>query len=175
MPLTPKQQRFVEEYLVDLNGSAAYRRAGYKAKNDRVSRTEAARLLANPSVAAAIAAGQAARAQRVGVTMDDVVRELKRIAFADPRKVMTWGPQGVTLIDSQTLDADAAACVAEASQTMSEGGGSIRLKLCSKLDALDKLARHLGGYKDKVEHSGSVAQVHVYLPQKDGSTKPPAA
>ena len=30
--LSPKQKRFIEEFLLDLNGTAAYKRAGYDAK-----------------------------------------------------------------------------------------------------------------------------------------------
>jgi phage terminase small subunit len=79
-PLTPKQQRFVQEYLVDLNGAAAYRRAGYTVGSDTVARVEACRLLANPNVAAAIQAAQQARAERTEVTQDWVVRQLVWLA-----------------------------------------------------------------------------------------------
>jgi phage terminase small subunit len=79
-PLTPKQQRFVQEYLVDLSGAAAYRRAGYTVGSDTVARVEACRLLANPNVAAAIQAAQQARAERTEVTQDWVVRRLVKLA-----------------------------------------------------------------------------------------------
>jgi hypothetical protein len=79
-PLTPKQQRFVQEYLVDLNGAAAYRRAGYTVGSDPVARVEACRLLANPSVAAAIQAAQQARAERTQLTQDWVVQRLVKLA-----------------------------------------------------------------------------------------------
>lgn len=69
-PLTPKQQRFVDEYLVDLNATAAARRAGYSTKTaDRIG----PELLGKTSVAAAIAAGQAKRSQRTGITQDYVL------------------------------------------------------------------------------------------------------
>lgn len=59
---------------------------------------------------------------------------------------MAWGPNGVVLRDSETLTDDAAAAVAEVSETRSEAGGSIKVKLADKLSALDKLSRHLGMY-----------------------------
>jgi phage terminase small subunit len=49
-PLTPKQQRFVAEYLLDLNGAAAARRAGYAAKN---AGDVASQLLSKTQIAAA--------------------------------------------------------------------------------------------------------------------------
>lgn len=148
MPLTPKQTRFVAEYLIDLNAAAAARRAGYSARTaDRTGHEN----LRKPEVAAAVAAAQGGRAARVQVTADDVVRELKRIAFLDPREVMTWGGDGgVKFKPSADLPEDVARCVSECSETITESGGTVRVKLASKLDALDKLARHLGLYVDRV-------------------------
>jgi len=143
--LTAKRVRFVEEYLVDLNAAAAARRAGYTSKRSEAVGYD---LLTNADVQSAIESAQKERSARTGVTADRVVKELARIAFADPRKVMTWGPSGVVLRDSGGLTDDEAAIVAEASQTVTEAGGSIKLKLCDKLAALDKLARHVGLYQE---------------------------
>jgi phage terminase small subunit len=75
--LTAKQQLFVDEYLIDLNAAAAYRRAGYQAKSDHVASVNAAALMAKHGIQAAIAAAQQARAQRVEITQDWVVKGLK--------------------------------------------------------------------------------------------------
>ncbi|MCC6419953.1 MAG: terminase small subunit [Gemmataceae bacterium] len=74
--LTDKQQAFVREYLVDLNAAAAYRRAGYAAKNDHVASVNAAKLMANHGIAAAIAEAQANRAKRTELTQDWVIERL---------------------------------------------------------------------------------------------------
>ena len=63
--LTPKQERFVQEYLVDLNASQAAVRAGYSKK---ASTEQASRLLTNVKVSEAIAKGQQALAEKTGVT-----------------------------------------------------------------------------------------------------------
>lgn len=76
MRMTARQQRFVQEYLIDLNATAAYRRAGYKASSDTVARVEGCRLLANPSVAAAIQVAQAERAERTRIDQELVVAGL---------------------------------------------------------------------------------------------------
>ena len=59
---------------------------------------------------------------------------------------MTWGPGGVELFDSSSLtDADAA-MISEVSESISQSGSSVKVKLHSKLDALEKLAKHVGVY-----------------------------
>ena len=68
-----KQQRFVDEYMVDLNATQAATRAGYSAKT---ANEQGARLLANVSVASAIQKAQLEVSERTGVTVDDVVTGL---------------------------------------------------------------------------------------------------
>ena len=80
--LTPKQQRFVEEYLVDLNASAAYQRAGYTARGN-AAEADASRLLRNAKVAAAIAAAKAQRSKRTELTADWVVDRLRTEALRE--------------------------------------------------------------------------------------------
>ncbi len=144
--LTPKQQRFVEEYLVDLNATQAATRAGYSAKT---ANEQGARLLANVSVAAVITEKQKMREKRTEITQDRVITELARIAFLDPRKVMTWGPLGVVFSPSSELSEDEARAVAEASQTVTREGGTIRVKLADKMAALKLLGEHLGMFSAK--------------------------
>jgi hypothetical protein len=76
-PLTPKQQRFVQEYLLDLDPAAAYRRAGYKASTDQSAWNAASRLLGNVGVSVAVAEAQRERAERVELTQDWVLDHLR--------------------------------------------------------------------------------------------------
>lgn len=147
--LTDKQAAFVAEYLVDLNATQAAIRAGY---SERTAYRIGAELLQKTSVAEAIAAGQAKRAQRVEITADRVVAELAKIAFADPRDLMEWGPDGVKLKASADLTEEQAASVAEVSETTTKDGGSLKLKKHDKVKALELLGRHMGMFKDKVEN-----------------------
>jgi phage terminase small subunit len=150
MTLTPRQQRFCEEYLADLNATAAAGRAGYSDPN--IGR----QLITKPNVADAIARLQAERSARVRVTADDVLRELKLLAFSRMVEFVAWGPEGVTLRPSAEIPADAGRCVAEVSETTSQGGGSLRFKLHSKTHALELLGKHLGLFKDVTELTGTV-------------------
>ena len=146
--MTPKQQRFVEEYLIDLNATQASIRAGYSAKNaDKIG----PELLGKTGVAEAIQAALALRSRRTEITQDRVLRELARIAFLDPRKVFNWGPNGVTLLSSDTLSDDDAAAIYEVSESITESGGAIRGKAYDKQKALELLGRHLGMFTDKID------------------------
>jgi phage terminase small subunit len=151
--LTPKQKRFVAEYLIDLNATAAAIRAGYAKKT---ANKQGPRLLVNVGIAEAIAQAMQIREKRTEVTQDAVINELRRIAFLDPRRVITWGPDGIELIDSSTLTEDEAACVVEASETITESGGTKRIKLADKIQALTLLGKHLGMFVDRHEHSGKI-------------------
>ena len=147
--LTPKQAEFVRQYLVDLNATQAAIRAGY---SEKTAYRIGAELLQKTSVAEAIATAQAKREQRTEITADRVVSELAKIAFADPRELMEWGPEGVKLKDSAELTEEQAASVAEVSETTTKDGGSLRLKKHDKVKALELLGRHLGMFTDKVKN-----------------------
>jgi hypothetical protein len=74
------------------------------------------------------------------ITRERIMNELAKIAFADPRDVMKWGPEGLTLLDSDQLSEDGIATVAEVCETRTKDGGSLRLKMHDKVKALDSLA-----------------------------------
>ena len=69
--LTPKQQAFVEEYMIDLNATQAAIRAGY---SPRTAEVQGPRLLGNVRVSAAIAELKEARSERLQIDADWVLR-----------------------------------------------------------------------------------------------------
>ena len=75
--LTPKQARFVEEYLLDLNATQAAIRAGYSKKT---ANEQGAQLLAKLSIRQAVAEAQAVRSKRTEITQDEVIQGLKKEA-----------------------------------------------------------------------------------------------
>lgn len=74
--LTPKQQRFVEEYLIDLNATAAAKRAGYSAKT---AEWQGPQLLGKTHVAAAVQQARAKVSERTARTVDAVIADIRRI------------------------------------------------------------------------------------------------
>lgn len=162
MSLTPKQQRFVEEYLVDLNATQAYLRAGYRVKPTS-ARVQASRLLADPNIAEAIEAAKAARSERTQITADRVLQELARLAFVDVRRLYRddGGMKAPHELDDDTAAALAAVDVVEEFGPPGEEGRELvgytkKAKLYDKGAALALAMRHLGMLKDKVEHSGEI-------------------
>lgn len=141
--LTDKQEMFCQEYLVDLNATAAYQRAGYTAGGG-AARANASRLLTNANVQERISELMSERSERTKVTADRVVKELARLAFTDMRSFVKWGPEGVKLLDSEELSPDDSAAVTEVSESFSENGKTLRFKLGYKDSALRQLAQHVG-------------------------------
>src|SRR5579864_6292230 len=136
-----RHRRFVLEYIIDLNGRAAAKRAGY-APGKAASR--ASELLHRADVQEMLRVELAAREERTRVSGDRVVREYARIAFIDPARVARWGPDGVTLADSGRMSEDDRAAVKAISVGGRKGARAQRFELHDKLAALDALGRFTG-------------------------------
>jgi phage terminase small subunit len=143
--LTPKQERFVAEYLIDLNATQAATRAGYSAKT---ANEQGARLLANVSVRSALQEAMERRTKRLEATADDVLREITRLAMFDPADLTNVkGPE-----DIKALPEDVRRAIVGWSW---DRQGRFTVKMV-KEGALDMLGRHHGLFKDRVEHTGTV-------------------
>jgi phage terminase small subunit len=140
MALIPRQARFVEEYLVDFNGSAAAVRAGYSA---HTARSLANRLLTYADIQAAIAEAVKRRSERTEVTQDRVLLELARMAYADPRKMV--GPDG-RVLDLHEMPEELGSLLDVEHITDKATGETrqvVRFSAAVKAKALDLLGRHL--------------------------------
>ena len=73
MPLTPKQERFVAEYLIDLNATRAALAAGY---SEKTARSTGAENLTKPDIVAAVATAQGHRTERTNITQDYVLESI---------------------------------------------------------------------------------------------------
>ncbi len=166
--LTAKQQRFCDEYLIDLNATQAAIRAGYSPKgmNKRVSR-----MMANEGIQAYIKERQKELEERTEITQDSVLHELALIAFAkasdyarvvekdamvevDGNMVPVLDEDGnqvkyrtvePILTDELTEDQKKAIAV------IKKGRDGFEIKPYSKIQALELLGKHLGMFTEKVE------------------------
>ena len=201
--LSPKQERFVHEYLVDLNALQAAIRAGYSKDTAGAIGHEN---LKKPEIQAAIAKARQEQQERTQITADSVVKEVALIAFADARELVQhvvgscrhchgegfkfqrtvsemnhdreqwinkgkelsefdekggigfdphkapnpvcpecmgrgWGRTFIS--DTRNLSPAAAALYAGVKETKD----GFEIKMHSKLDAIEKLAKHLGIYE----------------------------
>ena len=98
------------------------------------------------------------RAARFGITPERVLQEYAHIAFADLRRLVEWGEEGVKLKAPQQIADDDVAAISEIVGT---GDKSIRIKLYDKKAALDAIARHLGmfGRTPQRAEDGSTAEL----------------
>jgi phage terminase small subunit len=147
----PRREQFAQHFATGMTLENAYEAAGY-----RRNKKHAYILRWTQEVAERIEEIQTTAAAKVGVTVERIVSELAKIAFANAGDYFRWGPGGVTINPSADLTADQRSVIAEVSETRSETGGSIKIKLSDKQTALEKLGRHLGMFKEKVELSGQL-------------------
>ncbi len=150
--LTAKQKRFVDLYLVSLNATDAYQQAYGCARNS--ADANGPKLIGKARIQQAIRDRQAKAAENTGVTPERVLAELAEIGFSRMDKFSAWGPEGVTLKASGALEAGAARCVAEVSETTSKDGGTVKFKLHDKVGALTLIGKHLGMFADRHEIAG---------------------
>lgn len=152
--MTPKQERFVQEYLVDLNATQAAIRAGYAPKT---AQAQSSRLLSNVMVGQAIAEAQKEVGEALDLDAQYVLTGLKstiercselkvlRTRKGEPIQVEVDGElmQAVTLYDPKAV-----------------------------LKGYELLGRHLGMFKDNVQmtgRDGSPLAVNIYMPSNGRS------
>lgn len=148
--LTPKQERFCEEYLVDLNATQAAIRAGYSANgiNKRVTR-----MMANDGIKSRIEELRNAQSERTEITADRVLQELAAIAFADRTKIAAIQESGeVAFTPTDKLSDD----VKKTISGIEHGKYGIKVSTCDKIKALELLGKHIGLFADNVKLTGEM-------------------
>lgn len=172
MALNARQQRFVEEYLVDLNASAAARRAGYSAKT---AGQIGEKLLKKAEIQEALQAAMKARSERTQIDADWMLKRLAQMAEADMadlfasdgtlrpphewpeawRKGLVAGVEVFEEFDGQGKDRKLI-------------GYTRKVKLADRLKSLELIGRHVavGAFRERVELTGKdggpVQQQHAH-------------
>ena len=159
--MTPKQQRFVDEYLIDLNATQAAIRAGYSKKTANQIGTEN---LAKPVLQEAIAEAMAARSERTGIDADWVLRrlvEIDRTNMADFLVIPEGG--GMPCFDLSAATPEQLAAIEgvqlDTHREKGEDGGTvekIKLTLPGKLKTLELIGKHVDvqAFAERHEHTG---------------------
>jgi len=153
--LTPKQQRFVEEYLIDLNATQAAIRAGYSKKTAEVT---GSRLLRNAKVKEAIKQAAKERSERTGVTQDMVIDQLRKIAFHDIRDVVEWKNNKIRIRDSDKVDGT---IIQEIQESVSESGRTLKVKTNDRMKALELLAKHLRMFDETTQNNNTNILINI--------------
>lgn len=146
--LSPKQQLFADEYLIDLNATQAAIRAGYSPKTADVKGSQ---LLGIVKVRTYIDQKMADRSRRTGISQDRVLQELARIAFVQIPDVIDVETARVN--ESASPDDLAVIQGIKVKESWGDKGSSVEreVKIADKGKALEMIGRHLGMFNDKQE------------------------
>lgn len=136
--LTPLEERFVQEYLVDLNGSAACLRAG---STTRHPNKLASQMKARPPVRRAIDAAMSERARHTGITAEWVLNNLKVVAERCLQAVPV---------------------VKRGAHQEEDGQGLWSFDASGAIRSLELIGRHRGMFKDQVDHVVKGRMVHEH-------------
>lgn len=133
MALTDKQEIFAKEYIVDLNATQAAIRAGY---SENTAKQQGSRLLTNADIRAYIEEHQKKRAAKLELDAQWVLDKLTQVVekSMQEKEVEKWDYSERQLIGTGEYVYD------------SNGANK----------ALELIGKHLGMFKDKIEHSGNV-------------------
>jgi phage terminase small subunit len=150
-PLSARQQRFVEEYLISLNGTKAAIAAGYSPKTAPV---QAARLLRKANVQAALETANKERQQQTGVTPERVLRDIDRAANLDIALLFDEQDCLKPIRDLPLEVRRAIVSVEVVKRNLTAGDGIIehvhKVKLIDKGRMHELLARHVGLFEPEV-------------------------
>ena len=149
LKLTPKQKLFCKYYLISLNATDAAIKAGYSKKTANRIGTEN---LSKPVIREYLESQMKKREEKLDITADKVINEIAKLAFANTTDILEITDHGVVIKDLTKLDTS---CISSAEEVFDKEGMrlGVKIKLHDKTKNLELLGRHLGLFKDKIEHS----------------------
>lgn len=165
--MTKNQKIFVDEYLIDLNATRAYKTAYPNIKNDVVAATNGGRLLRNAQIKIEIEKRMKEREKRTEITQDKVIKELANLAFTDRTDIVTITSGRVIIQNFDDLTIEQRACIAGVKETKF----GIEILFYGKEKALEMLGRHLGMFNDKIEVKGELETGVQNLTDEELSTQ----
>src|SRR5579864_1976799 len=166
---TEKQRKFAELYLSNGKDKIAAYMGSHNVRSQIPTRTHKAaaeRLLQHPKVMKLLAEGEARKHEvtkkvfeKYAITEERILEELARLAFSNPTDVMEWDEEkGITTKPSSEIPDDVKAAITEITETeLKDGRKKVKVKMASKKDALEALAKHKGLMKEQLEHKHLVA------------------
>lgn len=162
--LTAKQERFCEEYIIDLNATQAAIRAGYSVDTARSIGCEN---LTKPDVVDRIAELKGGLRDKNVDLAQRVVDELQKIGFSN---IADFVEKGNSIKDLSTIERDLTAAVSSVKKsvtTFEDGDGNegekttVEFKFWDKNAALEKLGKHLGIFEADNKQKKAVITVTV--------------
>jgi len=160
--LTVKQEKFVQGLFAGLSQRQAYKQAGYNCDKmtDKSIDELACKLDKNTKIASRLDELKKEFKERNFVSIERTLQEYARLGYYDPRKFFSedGSPKPIQELDDDTAAALAGFEVMEVWEGYGENrefvGYLKKFKLPDKRAALDSIAKHLGMFTERVEHTG---------------------
>ena len=159
MTLTAKQERFVEEYLIDLNATQAAIRAGYSKKT---AKSQGQRLLTNVDVERSLSEAQAKRSEETGITAQWVLERLAAEADADVADLYSEGGNLRPVHEWPEIWRKGLVAGLDVEELTVEGqviGRVKKVKLSDRIKRIELIGKHVDvqAFREQVEHKGGIS------------------
>lgn len=155
--MTPKNEQFCREYMIDMNATQAAIRCGYSKKTANV---QGSRLLTKVDIKNRIKELQKELQERTGLSAEKVLREMEKIGFSNIQNVLA---DGNSIKDITKIDKDIAATVKSVKTTVTknefETKTQVTIELYDKRATLVDLGRHLGIFESDNSQKKTVFNV----------------
>jgi phage terminase small subunit len=173
--LNPRQAKFVEFYVSTGNATESAKLAGYK---EKTAYSMGGRLLKNVEVAKQINKRrgelEGKLQKRTEITREKLLDELAFVAFSDLKNLMTWDNEKAQFVESAEIEVSVSRALKKIKSrefTKYEKGGSplsstltLEVENYDKLRAIEMIAKLLGYWVDKNEHTGKDGQPIAVTP-----------
>ncbi len=156
--LTAQESKFIDEYMIDMNGSEAVMRS-FKSYKKSSSFTKANDLLNKPHIKEELERRVKERSEKANITAEMVLRELAAIAFFDVRKIFD---KKNNLKNIAELDDNAGRAISAINIEVDALGNNTfsttkKIKLNDKLRALQLVGNHIGMFKESTSGAEDIA------------------
>jgi len=144
MPLSEKQKAFCDEYLIDLNATQAYIRAGYAVKDESVAKVSASRLLTNVNVVEYLVKRMQGKNSKRIATQDEVLEYLTRVLRGEEKE------ESIVTLQDKEFEGKKMYVTERVESVYTDP------KIKDRNKAAELLGKRYGLYTDKVNLSGDV-------------------
>ena len=179
--LTPKQQAFVREYLIDYNATQAAIRAGYSPNTARVT---ACKMLTKANIQSRLGELERKAAAFAEKKAEDVRARLVAIAWTDLADIVDFDGQVMTCKSFQSLTPAQRACIKDwKARTVTRMGSAgepikvdmVEIKLHDKLKALELYARYIGMDRESRREALPTFNITMVMDGKKQDDRKPTA
>ncbi len=166
--MTKAQENFCNEYLIDFNAARAYKVTYKSCKTDETAYANSSRLLRNAKVQEYIQKRIKEREERTEITQDQVINELAKIAFFNPKEIFNDNGSLKNIKDIEDKDAGVIIGIDSYEEYIGRGeereaiGETKKIKFADKLKALELLGKHLGMFKEEIKVNGKVETTNPF-------------